>query len=218
MSDPTPPTVPADLRREYTRQALLENDVLPDPIEQFARWFAEATGAEVPEPNAMVLATADASGAPSARVVLLKGFDARGFVFFTNYQSRKGQQLAANPRAALVFFWESLERQVQIEGRVEKVSRAESQAYFHSRPLGSQVGAWVSHQSRVIASREALDQREAELMERYAHGVVPLPDYWGGYRLIPHRIEFWQGRPSRLHDRLEYVRDGEKWTLRRLSP
>jgi pyridoxamine 5'-phosphate oxidase len=218
MPDPTP-NLPAGIRREYTRNALLENDVLPDPVAQFGRWFQEASAADVPEPNAMTLATADARGAPSARVCLLKGYDARGFVFYTNYASRKGQQLAENPRAAIVFFWESLERQVRIEGTVEKVSRQESEEYFHSRPVGSQVGAWVSRQSSVIATREELDRREAELMAKYAGRTVPLPDFWGGYRLIPNRIEFWQGRPSRLHDRLEYVRDvNGGWALRRLSP
>jgi pyridoxamine 5'-phosphate oxidase len=220
MSDePTSHVDASGIRREYTRAFLLEGDVLPDPIAQFDRWFTDATLAKVPEPNAMTLATADASGGPHARIVLLKGFDARGFVFFTNYASRKGRELDANPQAALCFFWPAMERQVRIEGTVEKVSRQESDEYFHSRPIGSQVGAWVSKQSEVIATREELDRREAELLTQFGARPVPLPDDWGGYRVIPTRIEFWQGRPSRLHDRLEYVRQGDgTWKLQRLSP
>jgi pyridoxamine 5'-phosphate oxidase len=218
MSDPTPNVPAQQLRREYTRSYLLESGVDPDPIKQFERWFDEATDAKVVEANAMTLATADASGKPAARVCLLKGFDRRGFVFYTNYESRKGRELAANPRAAICFYWQPLERQVRIEGMIEKVARAESDAYFHERPRSAQIGAWVSHQGQVLASREELDRREAELAKKFEGVVVPLPDYWGGYRLIPQTIEFWQGRSSRLHDRIEYVLDQDRWTMRRLSP
>ena len=221
-SDPTPPPapgVPHDLRVDYGRGRLDEADVSPDPVEQFGRWFADARAAKVPEPNAMTLATVDASGSPSARIVLLKSFDARGFAFYTNYDSRKGRELAANPRAALCLFWQPLERQVRIEGSVEKVGRAESEEYFRGRPRQSQIGAWVSQQSSPITSRAELEQIESDLQKRFGDGPVPLPDYWGGYRVVPRAIEFWQGRPSRLHDRLLYTSgDGGGWTLRRLSP
>jgi pyridoxamine 5'-phosphate oxidase len=218
MSNPTP-NVPVDeLRTEYARGTLLESDALPDPIAQFDRWFADAQMANIAEPNAMTLATADGSKKPDARVVLLKGFDAAGFTFFTNYDSRKGRELAANPRACLVFYWQPLERQVRIEGTVEKVSRAESEEYFRSRPIGSQVGAWVSEQSEVIASREVLDRKEGELLAKFGKGPVPLPPNWGGYRVVPTAIEFWQGRPSRLHDRLLYTREGNAWKRVRLAP
>jgi pyridoxamine 5'-phosphate oxidase len=211
--------LPHDVRVDYGRSRLQEGDVAPDPIEQFRVWFAEATAANIPEANAMTLATADASGAPSARVVLLKGIDDRGFTFFTNYDSRKARELTANPRAALCFFWQPLERQVRIEGTVEKVSRAESEEYFSRRPRQAQIGAWVSQQSSPITSRAELERLEAELQKRFGDGPVPLPEYWGGYRVVPHAIEFWQGRPSRLHDRLLYtLNDGGDWTLRRLSP
>ena len=214
-------TVLPDLRVDYGRGTLLESDVSPDPIEQFRAWFAFAVSSAVPEANAMTLATADAAGAPSARVVLLKDFDERGFAFYTNYDSRKGRDLAANPRAALCFFWQPLERQVRVEGTVGRVSRAESEAYFRSRPRQAQIGAWVSQQSATIASRADLERLEAELRARFENVPVPLPDYWGGYRVVPQAIEFWQGRPSRLHDRLLYTRvapGGGAWTLRRLSP
>jgi pyridoxamine 5'-phosphate oxidase len=213
-----PHPLPAGIRREYARGVLLETSALPDPVAQFDRWFSDAIAARVPEANAMTLATADAAGAPSARIVLLKGFDDAGFAFYTNYNSRKAEDLEQNPRAALVFFWESLERQVRIEGRAEKTTRAESEAYFHSRPIGAQIGAWVSKQSWVIASREELDRRAVELEKQFAGQQIPLPDFWGGYRVIPERFEFWQGRPSRLHDRLEYIRSGGAWKMQRLAP
>jgi pyridoxamine 5'-phosphate oxidase len=209
----------ADLRRDYARARLDEKDVSHDPFVEFARWFAEAQEAEVPEPNAMTLATATADGEPAARIVLLKGFDERGFVFFTDYRSRKGGELEANPRAALVFFWHELERQVRITGAVTKTSAAESEEYFRSRPLGSRLGAWVSHQSRVIPSRDVLEQDLKAVEQRFGEGDVPLPGHWGGYRVVPEAIEFWQGRQSRLHDRIRYVRDGGKgWRVERLSP
>jgi pyridoxamine 5'-phosphate oxidase len=210
--------VPQDLRIDYGRGTLEEADAAADPVGQFRRWFADVQAAGIPEPNAMTLATADAAGAPSARVVLLKGFDERGFTFFTNYTSRKAEDLDANPRAALCFYWQPLERQVRVEGVAERVSRAESEAYFRTRPPSAQVGAWVSRQSRAVASRAELEQRERELVERFAGQEVPLPDFWGGYRVVPQRVEFWQGRPSRLHDRIEYARSATGWTLRRLWP
>jgi pyridoxamine 5'-phosphate oxidase len=210
---------PADMRREYLRDKLLEADLLPDPINQFEQWFADAQLAGIVEPNAMTLATATSDGVPSGRIVLLKGFDPNGFTFYTNYTSRKGRELEANPRAALTFHWQPLERQVRIEGTVSRVTREESEAYFRSRPVGSQIGAWVSRQGEVVSSREELDQRAAELSEQFKDKPVPLPEFWGGYRVAPASIEFWQGRPSRLHDRIEYVRDATgNWTKRRLAP
>jgi pyridoxamine 5'-phosphate oxidase len=210
----------ADIRREYARARLDEADVSHDPLVQFARWFAEATDAEVPDHTAMTLATATPDGAPSARIVLLKGFDERGFVFFTDYRSRKGAELEANPRAALVLYWGPLDRQVRISGTVAPTSRQESERYFQTRPLGSRLGAWTSHQSRVIPGREALEADLRETEERFKSGEVPLPPHWGGYRVTPQAIEFWQGRESRLHDRIRYVRAGESgpWKVERLSP
>ena len=210
----------ADIRREYHRAALTEADVDPDPVRQFERWLSEAIRAEVPEPTAMTLATADADGRPSARIVLLKGASPEGFVFFTNYESRKGGELAARPDAALLFHWVELERQVRIEGRIAKVPAAESDAYFASRPLLSRVGAWASPQSRVIADRAWLEHEFAASQQRIvANGVdVPRPAQWGGYRLAPISMEFWQGRSSRLHDRIRYRREDAHWRVERLAP
>ncbi len=207
-----------DSRKDYSRFRLEETELDPDPIGQFHRWFEEATLCEVPEPNAMTLATASAAGQPSARIVLLRGYDARGFVFFSNYDSRKGKDLRVNPQAALVFHWHDLERQVRIEGMVERTAPAESDAYFLGRPAGSRLGAWASRQSEVIAGREVLEQRVRDLELEFADGPIPRPENWGGYRLVPSVLEFWQGRPSRLHDRLRYTRAAGRWVIDRLSP
>lgn len=213
-------TTLADLRINYSRASLDEADAAPDPFAQFDRWFNEALAAKLPEPNTMTLATVGADGRPSARIVLVKGVDERGFVFFTNYESRKGRDLAARPYAALLFYWIELERQVRIEGRVEKTSADESDRYFASRPVGSRIGAWASEQSAVIDSRATLEAREKAFSERYGDDP-PRPPHWGGYRVVPDTLEFWQGRPSRLHDRLVYTRDAAAphgWTISRLSP
>ena len=208
----------ADIRREYARARLDEAHVSPDPVAEFDRWFSQAQEAKVLEPNAMALATATRDGTPSVRMVLLKGFDERGFVFFTDYRSRKGAELEANPRAALAFYWGELERQVRITGTVELTSAQESEEYFRTRPRGSRLGAWVSHQSRVIPSRDLLESRLRKVEERFPTEDVPLPPHWGGYRLRPEELEFWQGREDRLHDRIRYLRDGGGWKLERLSP
>lgn len=207
----------ADLRTEYARASLDEAQSADDPITQFSRWWDEAVAAQVREANAMTLATSDREGRPAARTVLLKGFDRSGFVFFTNYDSRKGRELAANPRAALLFFWPELERQVRVDGTVERTSAEESDEYFKSRPLASRIGAWASPQSTVIASKAWLVTRAAEMGLR--HGVAPArPPFWGGYRVSAEAVEFWQGRPSRLHDRLLYTRSATGWDRVRLAP
>lgn len=223
MGDGGSATAAADMRRVYDRDVLLEGQADPDPIVQFARWFEEAaTGGEVYEPNAVALATADAEGRPSVRMVLLKGFDARGFAFYTNLESRKADEIAENPRAALLFYWDRLHRQVRIEGDVAPVGAEESDAYYASRPYGSRIGAWASPQSRTIGDRAELERAEAEFRGRFPEdaGPVPRPPHWGGLRLAPDTIEFWQGRRSRLHDRLLYTRaaEGDAWRVQRLAP
>ncbi|HCN06019.1 MAG TPA: pyridoxamine 5'-phosphate oxidase [Bacteroidetes bacterium] len=207
----------ADLRTEYQRETLDEFSVAHNPLEQFSRWMDEVLAAEVLEPTAMTLATVGANGRPSARTVLLKGID-EGFVFYTNYTSRKGTDLESNPYASLLFFWPDLQRQVRVEGRAEKITIEESEAYFRTRPLGSKIGAWASQQSQPLSSRDELERRTIELERQYSDGNVPLPPFWGGYRLLPDAMEFWQGRPSRLHDRILYERGETGWTISRLSP
>jgi len=211
----------ADLRQEYARAELTRDHVADAPIDQFEDWFDEVLDSEVEEPNAMTLATAAPDGTPSARIVLLKGLDERGFHFYTNYDSRKGTELSQNPHAALVFLWKPLERQVRIEGTVERMPDEESTEYFHRRPRGAQLGAWASPQSRVVESRAALEQNLAAVeAEHEDQGEIPRPPHWGGYVVRPLQIEFWQGRPNRLHDRLRYRRGNpdEDWTLERLAP
>jgi pyridoxamine 5'-phosphate oxidase len=208
----------SDIRKTYQMGALNESDVLQDAIDQFKRWLEDALKSDILEPTAMMVATADKHGRPSARMLLLKGVDERGFIFFSNYQSRKAQELLENPQAALVFYWDSLERQVRVEGKVKKVSKEESESYFHSRPHGSQLGAWASQQSTVIKNRDVVEEKIKELSEMYSEGAVPLPEFWGGYVLEPRVIEFWQGRPNRLHDRLRYTRFEQGWKIERLSP
>ncbi len=207
-----------DLRLTYTLAGLTEDAMHPDPYEQFRMWFAQARETSIPEPNAMTLATVDGTGAPSARIVLLKGVEPDGFVFYTNYESQKGRELDANPHAALVFYWGELERQVRITGIAGKVSREQSEAYFQSRPEGSKLGAWVSQQSTVIQDRAKLEELLAEKEKEFEGKPIPTPPNWGGYRLRPDAIEFWQGRPNRLHDRLRYLRSGDRWRLERLAP
>ena len=207
-----------DLRCDYDRDPLVESDLDPDPVKQFRAWFEDARSSGVPEPNAMTLGTADRSGNVSCRTVLLKAYDDCGFVFFTNYASRKALQIAENPRASLLFPWVALARQIEIAGAVEKISVAESLAYFLSRPFGSRLGAWVSDQSAVISSRQILQAKFDELKRRFAHGEVPKPEGWGGFRVVPERLEFWQGGRDRLHDRLLYKKSGGGWTISRLAP
>ena len=208
----------ADLRREYASRALTEADAHDDPIQQFSLWFGEVLKSELIDANAMTLATASRDATPAARIVLLKGFDEKGFVFFTNYESAKARDLDDNPHACLLMFWAVLERQVRVTGRVSKTSADESEKYFQSRPFESQIGAWASAQSRTIADRAALEARYAELAAKYAGTAVPLPPFWGGYRVAPDTIEFWQGRKSRLHDRLLYTRHEGRWARSRLAP
>lgn len=209
----------AKLRSEYTAHGLRRAELHSDPVQQFSAWFAAALAAEIRDVNAMSLATATRDGKPSVRIVLLKGFDESGFSFFTNYDSGKGRDLDANPFAEMVFYWPQLERQVRISGAVERTSREDSAAYFHSRPLGSQLGAWVSKQSEVIDARKILDARLNEMTERFENGEIPLPPHWGGYRLKPDKFEFWQGRPNRLHDRFRYSRKAHgPWLIDRLAP
>lgn len=208
----------ADIRKDYKLQSLHENEVAANPTEQFTTWWNEAMSSNIDEVNAMTLATSSTNGKPDARIVLLKGYDENGFVFFTNYQSRKAQELAANPFATLVFFWKELERQVRIEGTVEKIAAADSDAYFNSRPVGSRIGAWASPQSTVISDRNLLEENVKQLELQYADGNIPRPEHWGGYVVKPTQVEFWQGRSSRLHDRIRYKLNNNSWIIERLAP
>ncbi len=209
---------PGDVRRDYALAVLDTATLDPDPIAQFRHWYADAGRAQLLEPNAMTLATADAAGRPSARVVLLKNIDDRGLVFFTDYRSRKARELAVNPRAALAFLWKELERQVRVAGSVETITRDESAAYFGTRPRGSRLGAWASEQSAVLPDRSVLEREVARLDAQFPDDGIPLPPHWGGYRVVPDEYEFWQGRESRLHDRFRYTRSGDRWRIERLSP
>ena len=211
-------TTIADLRKEYTQNALELTEVNPDPIVQFQQWFEEAQSAQVPEPNAMNLATVSPEGQPTSRIVLLKGVQ-EGFIFYSNYESHKGKAIAQNRYVALTFFWPELERQIRIEGQAEKISEAQSTAYFHSRPRGSQIGAWTSPQSEIVEDRSVLTQRQEAYTREFEGKEVPKPDHWGGYQVLPDRIEFWQGRPSRLHDRILYtLQKDDSWKIQRLAP
>lgn len=208
----------ADIRKDYKLRSLSEKDVDKNPFRQFDVWWQEAVDSQIDEVNAMTLATVNTAGIPSARIVLLKGYDDNGFVFFTNYNSYKAKDISANPNACLVFFWKELERQIRITGNIEKISEKESEEYFHSRPLISRIGAWASDQSSEIDSREALEEKFKSFEQAYSNKEIPRPPHWGGYRVIPGLIEFWQGRSGRLHDRIEYTLHTGEWTFRRLSP
>jgi pyridoxamine 5'-phosphate oxidase len=208
----------SDFRKEYSSRGMRREDLAEDPLKQFEVWFRQAIELQIHEPNAMSLATVDATGRPLLRTVLLKYFDASGFVFFTNYESRKARHIAENPQVSLLFPWITLERQVIVQGRAQKISAAESLRYFVSRPRESQLGAWVSNQSSVVSSRKLLMQKLAEVTEKFSQGEIPLPSFWGGYRVVPETIEFWQGGPARLHDRFFYERKDNAWELSRLSP
>jgi len=209
----------ADIRKDYMLKSFLETDAKADAIEQFSAWWQDAINSEIEEVNALTLCTANADGKPSGRIVLLKGYDAEGFVFFTNYNSNKGKELEANPQACLVFFWKELERQVRIDGTIKKISAAENDDYFFSRPVGSQVGAWASPQSTVIESRDIIEKNVGRYQKEFAISPISRPEHWGGYRVIPKSIEFWQGRPSRLHDRLQYtLQENGEWKIERLAP
>ena len=217
MSDEQPHPDVAELRRNYTRDGLRRNSLDPDPVGQFRRWFTDAVAAELVEPNAMVLSTTDGRR-PSSRTILLKAYDERGFVFFTNYESRKARHIAVQAEVSLLFPWYPLERQVGLLGKAERISAAESLAYFASRPHGSRLGAWVSQQSTVITSRKLLEMKWEEVKRKFSEGEVPLPSFWGGFRVVPVEFEFWQGRENRLHDRFRYVWNGDGWTVERLAP
>jgi len=208
----------ADLRQEYTQEQLDKSNLDSDPYAQFEKWFGQALKSEVQEPNAMVLATSNSENQPFTRTVLLKKMDSKGFVFFTNYESRKATQIAMNAKVSALFLWLPLERQVSINGTVERIPQKESLSYFTSRPLSSQIGAWASKQSSIISSRSILEGKWNEVKEKFAQGKIPLPSFWGGYRIIPHSFEFWQGRKSRLHDRFLYSKNGDNWSVDRLSP
>ncbi len=208
----------ANLRQEYTKAALDLDTISSSPFKQFRKWFDEALNSEIPEPNAMVLSTVDNNNQPTQRTVLLKAFDEQGLVFYTNYSSRKAEQIEENPNVSAIFPWYGLERQVSITGVAKKISKKESLAYFTSRPFGSQLGAWVSHQSQVISSRSILETKLQQMKQKFKEGKIPLPDFWGGYRIVPNSFEFWQGRKNRLHDRMFYQKTDNEWSVSRMSP